>query len=368
MTKTNPMLIPGRFKLGTFSSNCSGGMSITKVPERWSASWEDNLRLAQMCDAAGLDFMLPVARWVGFPGDEIEFMHSVLETTTWAAAILAATRDIAVISTVHTAVNNPVVVAKQIATLDAIGNGRAGLNIVAGWFEPEYKALGLQLPKDHDTRYGYAQEWFDIIRKLWTEEDRLDWPGKHFNLEQVYTDPKPKRGTVPIINAAGSAQGRQFALNNADFLFTPAIDLARSRTEIADIKAQAVAKGRPIDVITFSHVVCRPTEAEARDYHAYQISQSDWGATDYAVAAQFATALSFPHDLLIQIRTSFAAGHGGFPLVGSPEQVVDGIEQLIDAGFGGTGLSFVNHADEFPCFAQAVLPILERRGLRSIAR
>lgn len=368
MSQINPMLVPDRFKLGTFSSNCSGGMSITKVPERWSASWEDNLKLAQMCDAAGLDFMLPVARWVGFPGDEIEFMRSVLETTTWAAGLLAATKDIAVISTVHTAVNNPVVVAKQIATLDAIGNGRAGLNIVAGWFKPEYEALGLDLPMDHEARYAYAQEWYDIIKKLWSEDDRFDWDGANFNLKQVYTDPKPKRGSVPIVNAAGSAEGRKFALDNANFLFTPAIDIERSKEEVAEIKAQAVANGRPIDVITFSHVVCRPTEQEAKDYYDYYVGQTDWKATDYVVDVQFATAQSFPHDLLMMIKERMAAGHGGYPLIGTPEQVADGIEQLVDAGFGGTGLSFVNYAEEFPYFAETVLPILEKRGIRKMKR
>ena len=364
MAQINPMLVPDRFKLGTFSSNCSGGMSITKAPERWSASWDDNLRLAQMCDAAGLDFMLPVARWVGFPGDEIEFMRSVLETTTWAAGLLAATRDIAVISTVHTAVNNPVVVAKQIATLDAIGNGRAGLNIVAGWFEPEYKALGLDLPKDHDTRYGYAQEWYDIIRKLWTDDDRFDWAGKYFNLEQVYTDPKPKRGSVPILNAAGSAEGRKFALDNADFLFTPAIDIERSKEEVAEIKARAVDNGRPIDVITFSHVVCRPTEQEARDFYDYYVGQTDWKATDYVVDVQFATAQSFPHDLLMMIKERMAAGHGGYPLIGTPKQVADGIVKIAETGFRGTTLSFVDYVAEFPYFRDTVLPILAEKGLR----
>lgn len=295
-------------------------------------------------------------------------MRSVLETTTWAAGILAATKDIAVISTVHTAVNNPVVVAKQIATLDAIGGGRAGLNIVAGWFEPEYKALGLKLPKDHETRYGYAQEWYDIIKKLWTEEERFDWDGTYFNLEGVYTDPKPKRGSVPIVNAAGSEQGRQFALNNADFLFTPAIDIERSKEEVAEIKAKAVANGRPIDVITFSHVVCRPTEAEAKEFYDYYMAEVDQAALDYCINAQFATAQSFPHDLLKLIKERFAAGHGGYPLIGTPEQVADGIAQLVDAGFGGTGLSFVNYAEEFPYFAETVLPLLEQRGFRPMAR
>jgi dimethylsulfone monooxygenase len=227
----NPMLRRDRFKLGLFSANCSGGMSITKVPERWDASWESNLRLAQMADEAGLDFLLPVARWIGFPGSEMTFMKSVLETTTWAAGLLASTKEIAVITTVHAAAHNPVVVAKQVATLDHIGRGRAGLNIVAGWFKPEYEALGLNLPSEHTVRYAYAQEWFDIVRKLWTADERFDWDGVNFKLKDVHSDPKPLRGSVPILNAGGSAEGREFAVRNADFLFTPAIDISRSMSE-----------------------------------------------------------------------------------------------------------------------------------------
>jgi alkanesulfonate monooxygenase SsuD/methylene tetrahydromethanopterin reductase-like flavin-dependent oxidoreductase (luciferase family) len=362
----NPMLRENRFKLGLFSANCSGGMSLTKAPERWDASWDNNLRLARMADEAGLDFLLPVARWIGFPGSELTFMKSVLETTTWAAGLLASTRDIAVVSTIHTAANNPVVVAKQVATLDQIGHGRAGINIVAGWFKPEYEALGLKLPTEHKVRYAYAQEWFDIVAKLWTSEDRFDWDGANFQLKDVYGDPKPLRGKVPIINAGGSPEGRAFAMRNANFLFTPAIDLTRSIAEVAELKQQAAKAGREVGVLTFSHVVCRPTEQEAKDYYASYVAQSDWDSVDYALRMQFATAFSFPHDLLAQIRERFAAGHGGFPLTGDPEQVADGIEQLYRAGFAGTTLSFVNYVDEFPFFARTVLPILEARGIRTV--
>ena len=130
MTK-NPMLSGDRFLLGTFSTNCSSGMTPTKIAERWNNSWDNNLKLAHMLDAAGVDFMLPIARWIGY-GGETDFHGSVLETMTWAAGLLAATKNIAVFATIHTAANHPAVVAKQIATIDQIGHGRAGLNIVAG--------------------------------------------------------------------------------------------------------------------------------------------------------------------------------------------------------------------------------------------
>ena len=71
-------------KIGLFGANCSSGRSATKVPERWSASWPDCLKLARMADEAGIDFMLPIGRWKGYGGDT-DFHGATLETVTWAA-------------------------------------------------------------------------------------------------------------------------------------------------------------------------------------------------------------------------------------------------------------------------------------------
>jgi dimethylsulfone monooxygenase len=126
-----------------------------------------------MLDEAGIDFMLPIARWIGY-GGETDFHGGVLETMTWAAGLLAATKNIAVFRHhPHRQPTTPAVAAKQIATIDQIGHGRAGLNIVAGWNKPEYEALGLTLPDDHETRYAYAQEWFDLVRKLWASDEHF---------------------------------------------------------------------------------------------------------------------------------------------------------------------------------------------------
>lgn len=363
----NSMFTRNQFVLGTFASNCSGGMSVTKVPERWDNSWANNLRLAKLLDDAGIDFMLPIARWIGY-GGETNFHGGVLETMTWAAGLLAQTKNINVFATIHTAANHPVVVAKQIATIDQISSSRIGLNIVAGWNQPEYEALGLDLPSAHEDRYAYAEEWFAIIKALWERTETFDWDGRYFKLKQVLGDPRPAR-KVPILNAAGSGQGREFAVRNADFLFTPAIDLDRSKEEIAGLKAKASAAGKNVGVLTFSHVVCRPTEKEARDYlQHFGQDNADWAAVDNLVRLQFAHAHSFPHDLLALIRDRMAAGHGGFPLVGTPEQVAEGLISLHRAGFNGSTLSFVDYAEEFPYFRDTVLPILEAAGIRGPAR
>jgi dimethylsulfone monooxygenase len=359
----NSLLEPDAFLLGTFASNCSGGMTVTKVPERWDNSFANNLRLAQLLDDAGIDFMLPIARWIGYGGDT-NFHGSVLETMTWATGLLAKTRNINVFATVHTAANHPVVVAKQLATIDQISGGRIGLNVVAGWNKPEYEALGLTLPDDHETRYGYAQEWFEIVQALWSRDTSFDWDGKYFKLKNVLGDPRPATA-LPILNAAGSEDGRRFAVRNANFLFTPAIDLDRSKEEVAALKQQAAASGKSIDVLTFAHVVCRPTAQEAKGYlEHFGKTHADWDAVDNLVRLQFAHAQSFPHDLLALIRDRMAAGHGGYPLVGTPEQVAEGIIAIHQTGFRGVALSFVDYAEEFPFFRDNVLPILEAHGLR----
>ncbi len=116
-------------KIGLFGANCSSGRSATKVPERWSASWEDCLALAQLADEAGLDFMLPIARWKGY-GGETDFHGCTLETITWAVGLLGATKRMTVFGTVHAPLFHPLIAAKEFVTADHIGQGRIGVNIV----------------------------------------------------------------------------------------------------------------------------------------------------------------------------------------------------------------------------------------------
>jgi len=353
-----------KFKLGFFSPNCSGGLAVTQVPERWDNSWDNNLKLAKLADDAGIEFLLPIARWIGYGGNT-NFHGSVLETVTWAAGLLANTKRINVFATMHTAFNHPVVVAKQMATIDQIGNGRAGLNVVCGWNKPEYEALGANMPDDHITRYRYGQEWIDVVNKLWKETEPFNWDGEFFKLHNTYSLPHPVTSNIPIFNAAGSKHGREFATKNAEFLFTPAIDLKRTAIEIVELKEQAQSIGRHIDMFTLSYVVCRPTLAEAEAYHQhYSQTHADWGAVDNIIRLMFEHAESFPKDMIKLLRDRISAGHGGFPLVGTPEMVADGIQQLHEAGLAGTTLSFVDYVKEFPYFRDNVLPILEARGLR----
>src|SRR5271156_6204008 len=119
-------------KLGFFGTNCSSGRTMTTIPERWSASWEDNVRFAKMADEAGIDFLLPIARWKGYGGDT-DYQGTTFETITWATGLLAQTERIVVFGTVHAPLFPPIIAAKQMVTADHVGEGRFGLNIVCGW-------------------------------------------------------------------------------------------------------------------------------------------------------------------------------------------------------------------------------------------
>ncbi|GAB2825627.1 LLM class flavin-dependent oxidoreductase [Alpinimonas psychrophila] len=353
------------FKLGLFSPNCSGGMAVTKIPERWSASWDDNLRMAKVADEAGIDFLLPIARWIGYKG-ETNFHGSVLDPVTWAAGLLAATENITIFATIHTAFNHPLAVAKQMATLDQIGHGRAGLNIVAGWNQPEYEAFGLNLLEAHDDRYALAQEWWDVIQEAWANPGIFDHDGQFFHLKNAESMPKPFDSHMPILNAGTSPQGRGFAAKNSDFVFTAVMGPEDGAEVVTGLKKLATEEyKRDMGVLTFSHVVCRATTKEAEEYrHYYAEENADWGAVDYLMELQGLHAQSFTKEMLAVFRPRFAAGHGGVPLIGTPDEVANEIKRYADAGFAGMTLAFVDYVSELEYFAAEVLPRLEAMGVR----
>ncbi|MGW0582586.1 LLM class flavin-dependent oxidoreductase, partial [Streptomyces sp. NPDC002920] len=324
------------FKLGLFAANASSGLAITTIPERWSGSWPDNVRLAVLADRLGIDFLLPVGRWIGWPGTT--FHDSVLETITWAGGLLAVTRRISVFATVHSALVPPVVAAKQLATLDQIGGGRAGLNIVAGWYQAEYEAFGLDLPGSPDQRYAHAQEWWDVVRTLWSSAEPFDHDGEYFpGMRGLHTSPRPAAGGLPVINAAVSGPGREFAARNADFLLTATFDPRRGSTLVEDAKRAARAHGgRGVEVLSNAFVVCRPTRREAEEFlRHYAHDNADWPGVDTVMSGQGINTQSFTEEQIAMFRPRFAAGHGGFPLVGTPDEVAEAIGTFARAGAGG---------------------------------
>jgi alkanesulfonate monooxygenase SsuD/methylene tetrahydromethanopterin reductase-like flavin-dependent oxidoreductase (luciferase family) len=357
------------FKLGFFGQNCSSGRYITLAEERWSASWDDNLRAAQLADAAGLDFLLPIGRWKGY-GGQTDYAGTSLETITWATGLLAATQRINVFGTVHVPLFHPLIAAKQMATADQVGHGRFGLNIVAGWNEDEFGMFGI-VQQDHSGRYEQAQEWIDVLKRTWSEND-FDYAGSFYNLKGVREKPKPYGGTQPLImNAAISPDGRAFALRNCDALFTAANygfddeSMQRAREEVASLKAGARAVGRDIDVYTNGTLLCRPTRQEALDYHHYlSFERADWEAIDNMLRMR-GRLQDVPPDQHEAVRRKYAATSGGFACIGSIDEVAEALATISSLGFTGIGLTSPHYANECHYFPDEILPRLERKGLRS---
>jgi alkanesulfonate monooxygenase SsuD/methylene tetrahydromethanopterin reductase-like flavin-dependent oxidoreductase (luciferase family) len=358
-----------RLRIGLFSPNCSGGLAITSVPERWVASWDNNVALAKMSDEAGIDFILPIARWIGY-GGETGFQDTTLETITWATGLLASTRDIRIFATAHVAFMHPLVAAKQFSTMSHVARGRFGLNVVCGWNKPEYETFGLAFADEHVDRYAFGKEWLDIVRRVWSSTEPFDWNGDHFHLKGAFGSPLPYDGRPLIFNAGFSTEGRAFAEKNADYLLTTLVDIDLGSGDVRSIKEAALTEhGRDVDVIATSHVVCRPTMAEAQAYYEYYSNErADWPAVDRLMELQALHAKSFPPEAFKLFRQRFAAGFGTYPIVGDPDHVASELARISAAGFAGTTVSFVNYLDELPYFRDEVLPRLEAKGLRSPAK
>ena len=359
-----------RLKLGLFGANCSSGRAVTMVPERWSGSWPDCLKLARMADAAGIEFMLPIGRWKGYGGDT-DYQGATFETVTWACGLLAQTERLIAFGTVHAPLIAPLIAAKEFATADHIGEGRFGLNVVCGWNEGEFEMFGATL-RDHESRYDYAQEWLDIVKLAWSAPDDFDFDGRFFRLKRVRAKPKPYGGSRPLImNAGASPTGQAFALRNCDALFSHisyGMSLHETTGYVKDIKAAARQDGREIDVYTVGVVTCRPTVREAQDYWRHCIvDNADWAAVDNILAMRNITPETHVPEEFERLRNHQANGMGGLPMVGDPDTVTQQLAQLAAAGLTGIAVSFVNYLDELPYFCAEVLPRLAQLGLREKA-
>jgi FMNH2-dependent dimethyl sulfone monooxygenase len=356
-------------KIGIFGANCSSARSATIVEERWMATWPDCLEIGRAADEAGIDFLLPIARWKGY-GGSTDFHGSTFETMTWATALLASTKRIVVFGTIHAPLFNPLIAAKEFVTADHVGSGRFGLNVVCGWNEGEFQMFDVE-QKDHESRYDYAQEWIDAVKMAWTAPGDFDFKGAFFDLRGARAFPKPYGGSQPLImNAGASTVGQAFAFRNCDAFFTSTpssrLSIAENARRVDEIRAEGLRQGRMIDVYTVGLVVCRKTEQEARDYyHEALIENADWGAVDEMLRLKNITRQTVSAEEFDAKRRYFAGhGIGGYPFIGTPDTIADELANLSRAGVRGIALSFVNYLSEFPLFRDEVLPRLVKLGVR----
>lgn len=363
MIKPHPLRNDNRLKLGVFSTNADGGLAITDVPERWQAGWQDNLTAAQVADRAGLEFMLPIARWRGFGGRN-RVREWSFETFTWAAGLAAATERIGLFMTVHVPLIHPLYAAKALATVDHISAGRAGLNIVCGWNPKEFGMFGTPLV---EKGYDQAAEWIGIVEKVYAADGPIDFDGAYYQLRQAVSRPASLQTPRPVtMNAAFGGPGRDFAAAHCDYLFTTFSEMDDADRHIADIAGRAARIGRDVGAYTVAHVVCRETQEEAEAYYErYAVTQADHAAVDEHMAGKKEFSQSHDREAYDKYRQRFAGGAGSYPLVGAPDRIARDMMKIADKGYQGIALTFVNYTQELPYFCDRVLPILREAGYRN---
>jgi alkanesulfonate monooxygenase SsuD/methylene tetrahydromethanopterin reductase-like flavin-dependent oxidoreductase (luciferase family) len=259
--------------------------------------------------------------------------------------------------------------AKQATTIDHISGGRFALNVVGGWYTPELEMFGAPL-LDHDSLYAYAAEWLDVARLLWTREDEWDYEGRFFTIRKGFHEPKPiQQPFPPIMNAGGSVTGRRFAAKYADMVFIGlgGGDVAEARAQIDALRTMAREEfGRTVQVWTSAYAICRPTEREARDYFRYYTEErGDREAVENLVRVRINQPDRVSLEDLETMKSRMIAGWGGYPLIGTAEQIVDRLLLLSQAGLDGLVLSWVNYQVELEQWIAEVLPLMEQADLRA---
>jgi dimethylsulfone monooxygenase len=374
MTPRNAELVGGNaLKLGLFGANCSNGRVYATIPDGWVASWENNLKLAQLGDEIGIEAIIPIARWRGYKGDA-HVNSSSFESITWACGLLAATRRINVFCTVHVSLFHPVIAAKQMATADQIGQGRLVFDLVCGAIEDEFQMFGVPM-LEHDDRYAQGEEWWSIVKRLWSGEQGFDFNGSYFQLKDVQGAPGPYGGQLPLVMNAGiSPAGRSFAIRHSDLHFDGVKWPEASTERIAETRRLAREGGREVQVWTPVGIICRPTRREADEYMRYLVENADRAAIGNVIdiLAKDTGARTDPESVarrngegLIERQV---LARGAYCTVGDPDSVAEELARLHGVGFDGLALNFVDYLRDLPYVAQEVLPRLERLGLRGDTR
>jgi alkanesulfonate monooxygenase len=310
----------------------------------------------------------------------------------------------------------PYVFARRMSTLDHLTNGRIGWNIVTGHSTSGVRALGHSKVTAHDERYDIADEYMDVVYKLWESswEDgavlrdvatgefadprlihKIVHEGKYFKLEGVHLT-EPSRQRTPVLFQAGSStRGKAFACRHAECIYLSGPSIKTIAPVVADTRSQAVLAGRHADDIKFfsmATIIVGRTEKEAqdkfRDYQNYINPQaalamfSGWTGIDFSkydpdepirylkLDAGISSALENftigdPDRVWTvgELARHNAIGGRGPLFIGSVEQVADAIEHWVDTtDVDGLNLSYAVTPEAYEDFADLVAPELQRRG------
>jgi len=309
---------------------------------------------------------------------------------------------------------HPFTFARQVSTLDHLTQGRVAWNVVTSYLPNAGASLGLGGLPTHDERYDRADEYLEVTYKLWEgswEDDAvlrdtqrgiyadpakihpIHHVGKHYEVAGPHlSEPSPQR-TPLLFQAGSSTRGRQFAAKHAECVFIVASrqSLRGAASVIGDIRSQAVRWGRhPGDILFFQGLspVVGGTEAEAKAKEAEYLEQFstegalahlsgsigvDLSAIDLdrpletldsqAMRGSIKGLIESAPDQTQTFRDLTRSRLAGQFLTGAPEQIADALQAWHEAGVDGFNLVYSVTPGTFVDFVEAVVPVLQKRGL-----
>jgi FMN-dependent oxidoreductase (nitrilotriacetate monooxygenase family) len=340
-----------------------------------------------------------------------------MDPTIVLAAVASATKHVGLVATASTTYNEPYNLARRIATLDHLSRGRASWNIVTTFIPDVAANFGTAELPNHDDRYERAEEFVDIVTRLWDSwEDEaligdkvtgrfadasrvhaIDHRGAHYTVRGPITLPRSPQGRPVLYQSGSSGPGRDLAARFADAVFTPQNTIAAAKEFRADVRRRTKERGRnpdDIKIIPGLLPILGGTEAEAgarKDKLDELGGQAELKKLALRVGLRiedlkldeplpikliedndhFRASEGF-RDAVIRLAVEqkltvreilYRNGGGHVQVVGTPEQVAAIIETWHREGaVDGFNLMIDALPDGLRDFVEQVIPILQRRG------
>jgi FMNH2-dependent dimethyl sulfone monooxygenase len=336
--------------------NVSGGLVISKIPQRTSWDIDYNRKLAQIAERSGFDYALSQIRFTAGYGAENQH-----EPVLFSHALLAATERLKVIVALLPGPWNPAVAAKQLATMSQLTNGRAAVNVVSGWFRGEFAAIG-EPWLDHDERYRRSEEFIRCLRGIWTE-DSFTFSGDFYRFRNYSMMPKPLTPLPEIFQGGSSRAARDMAARVSDWYFTNGNSVDGVKKQIDDIQAKAAENGHAVKIGMNAFAIARDTEAEARQVLDDIIAHADPEAVNAFGHEVKNAGKASPEGEGNWAKSSFedlVQYNDGFKtnLIGTPMQIAERIIALKNVGVNLVLLGFLHFHEEVEFFGRHVIPLV----------
>lgn len=356
--------------------------------------------------------------WKGSPEaairNAVEF--PVCDPMMLVSALSMVTKDLCFGVTGTLSFEPPFSLARRISTLDHLSGGRFAWNIVTGYLGSAAKAFGKPAQLDHDDRYAMAEEYMDVVYKLWesswedgavkrdkvnrifadpTKVHRIKHSGKHFDVEAIHLcEPSPQRTPV-LFQAGASSAGRAFAARHAECVFITGLTAKMAGAIVADLRKRVAAQGRdPRSVIVYTAmtvIVAATDEAAAAklaEYKSYVSVEGTLALYGGYSGIDFSTCdidapVGYVRSNAIQTfvegfsimdpdrtwtlrQIAEFLGVGGFApiLAGSPQTIADGLQRwMAEADVDGFNIVYAVSPGDLEDFVALVVPELQRRGV-----